>query len=682
MYVANYTSGDVTVIDGATNTPAAGSPVATGAGAAGCGVDTVNNRAFISNDAGGTVTFINGANNSVIKSVATGANPSIHTWDNAANLVIVGNYGSGTISLFDLDTLADAGTITVGINPWTSFIDLGVRAIHVTNRGSNSVSIIDMHDWTVKQTIPVGTAPQGIARYYQNFYIVNQGNGTSGSVSVYKRPDFRHSWDLGDDGRADLVWRNGADKSLAAWLMNGTAATSAAYLLGPSDWVPVVRADLDGDGKSDIVFRNTVTQQTAAWFMDGLTARPGMAGVILGPSSYTPIGAIGCAGATARCLVWRDPVGGSVVYWYMNMGLTPSYTQTVFSGGPNWLEPLFGNFDGDFWGDLLWQHTDGTVAIWLMSSNATAFTVKSSGVIMGPGTGWGGRFADKLVTANAGQLIPSAVSVSGSQLYTMGTATAPLVVPSNGGVAVSGQGTDAVSVARYNALVSLLKNANPANQVVVGAAGVMDKALTANATANPILTATLPTQIQTAFTVNGALLNTGIAQQLRQVARLIDGRAATGVKRQVFFVSMGGFDTHSNTVTNQTNLFNQLFPAMKAFYDYTVAAGVSNDVVQVTMSDFNRTFIGNANSGVDHAWGGHQILVGGSVKGGAMYGTFPDLLRGGTMDSGNNGAWIPQTAVDQVGGTLGKWLGMPGSDISQVFPNLANFATPDLGFMV
>ncbi len=296
-------------------------------------------------------------------------------------------------------------------------------------------------------------------------------------------------------------------------------------------------------------------------------------------------------------------------------------------------------------------------------------------------TGWGGRFADRLVTANAGQLIPTAVSVSGSQLYTMGTSTAPMVVPQNGGVAVSGQGTDATSVARYNALVSLLKNANPNNQVVVGAAGVMDKALTANNTANPILTAALPANIQTAFTVGGTLLNTGIAQQLRQVARLIEGRAATGVKRQVFFVSMGGFDTHANTVTNQTQLFNQLFPAMRAFYDYTVAAGVSNDVVQVTMSDFNRTFIGNANAGVDHAWGGHQIVVGGTVKGASMYGTFPDLLRGGTMDSGSNGAWIPSIAVDQVGGTLGKWLGMPGSDITQVFPNIGNFSTADLGFM-
>ena len=257
-------------------------------------------------------------------------------------------------------------------------------------------------------------------------------------------------------------------------------------------------------------------------------------------------------------------------------------------------------------------------------------------------SGWGGRMSDQLIAANTGQLIPSAISITGSQVFVNGNLTAPLVVPQNGVVNLLGQGAAADQVARYNALTALLKSADPSNLVVKGGASVLDKALIANATANPLLSMT-SANITNAFTVGGALLNTGIAQQLRQVARLIDGRAATAVKRQFFFVGVGGYVTHSNTIVNQNNLFNQLFPAMKAFYDYTNLAGVANDVVQVTLSEFNRTFIGNANIGVDHAWGGHQIVMGGSVNGGNMYGSFTDLALQGNQDAGRNGSWIRET---------------------------------------
>jgi len=237
-----------------------------------------------------------------------------------------------------------------------------------------------------------------------------------------------------------------------------------------------------------------------------------------------------------------------------------------------------------------------------------------------------------------------------------------------------------VSTARMNALAGLL-SLPTTNQVQMGAASVMQKALAANAAINPVLSATLPPIIQTAFTVGGAQLNTGIAQQLKQVARIIDARTALSVKRQVFFVGVGGYDTHSNTVTNQTNLFNQLAPALKAFYDYTVAAGVASNVTTLTMSDFNRTFIGNGSAGVDHAYGGHALVMGGAVKGGNFYGTFPNLTVKGPDDAGNNGSWIPTTAVDQIGATLAKWMGVVPTDVDYMFPNLANFPVRDLGFM-
>jgi uncharacterized protein (DUF1501 family) len=104
-------------------------------------------------------------------------------------------------------------------------------------------------------------------------------------------------------------------------------------------------------------------------------------------------------------------------------------------------------------------------------------------------------------------------------------------------------------------------------------------------------------------------------------------------------------------------------------------------VTSVTTSDFNRTFIGNGSAGVDHAYGGHSLIIGGAVRGGDFYGTFPNLTVKGPDDAGNNGSWIPTTAVDQVGATLAKWFGMVPTDIDYMFPNLKNFGVRDLGFL-
>ena len=172
-----------------------------------------------------------------------------------------------------------------------------------------------------------------------------------------------------------------------------------------------------------------------------------------------------------------------------------------------------------------------------------------------------------------------------------------------------------------------------------------------------------------------------------------------GIKRQIFFCSIGGFDSHNAQVngTDATQgthaaLLVQLSGAMKAFHDATAAMGVDGQVTSFTMSDFRRTGKANGVVGSDHAWGSHVIVAGGAVKGGDLDGlpgptstVFPTLVAGGNddTDSGSNarGRWIPTTAIEQVGATLTTWLGVPNADLDGVFPNPQNFSVKNLGFM-
>jgi uncharacterized protein (DUF1501 family) len=182
--------------------------------------------------------------------------------------------------------------------------------------------------------------------------------------------------------------------------------------------------------------------------------------------------------------------------------------------------------------------------------------------------------------------------------------------------------------------------------------------------------------IQTVFPANN-----GLASQLKQVAQVIAARSALNINRQIFFCSIGGFDTHSDQVGTQANLLKALSQAMAAFYQSTVELGVANSVSTFTLSEFSRTFQPGSNAGTDHAWGGHQLVMGGAVKGNAIYGTFPTLALGGPDDTGSNGRWIPTTSVDQFAATLATWFGVANTDLPSIFPNLVNFPTSNLGFL-
>jgi len=187
------------------------------------------------------------------------------------------------------------------------------------------------------------------------------------------------------------------------------------------------------------------------------------------------------------------------------------------------------------------------------------------------------------------------------------------------------------------------------------------------------------------FQADGRTL-TSAAAQLKMVARLIGASPTLGLKRQVFFVQLGGWDTHAAQLSNSdptsgahAALLSQISQAVQAFYNATVELGVASQVTTFTASDFGRTYRSNGD-GSDHGWGNHQFIVGGAVKGGDIYGKMPTLTVGGPDDT-NLGRWIPTTSVDEYAATLATWFGVSSSDLPIVLPNIGRFAHPNLGFL-
>ena len=179
--------------------------------------------------------------------------------------------------------------------------------------------------------------------------------------------------------------------------------------------------------------------------------------------------------------------------------------------------------------------------------------------------------------------------------------------------------------------------------------------------------------------------NTNLGNQLKMAARLIAASSSLNLKRQVFFVQIGGWDTHAAQLNNtdpvvgsHAGLLQQVSQGLNAFYNATVELGAANQVTTFTASDFGRTYRSNGD-GSDHGWGNHQMIVGGAVKGGDIYGKMPNLTIGGPDDTAQ-GRWIPTTSVDEYAGTLASWFGVSATDLPIVLPNIGRFAKPNLGF--
>ncbi len=337
-----------------------------------------------------------------------------------------------------------------------------------------------------------------------------------------------------------------------------------------------------------------------------------------------------------------------------------------------------------------------------------------------PTTGWGGRCADLLDTMNprngGAAALSLAISLAGANTFEVGGLVQQYSVSTNGVVALSLPGPS--PSARQTAINSILGiDELQSNLLVQNYALALDHSLAtgsalSTALANSPLLASyfnLPANFPSITVPNGGptINNSSLMAQLKMVARIIDAgyrdvaAGGLGMKRQIFFCQVGGYDTHTAQTNNagvqtptpaqvilgsQANLLAELSQSMNAFQAAMHKIGTQyNDtdfekrVTAFTNSDFGRTFPSNA-LGSDHGWGSHHLVMGGAVKGQRTYGTWPTLAVGGPDDT-STGRWIPTTSVDQFAATLAKWFGVTSTQMGTVFPNLNRFAVPDLGFM-
>ncbi|MDX1934448.1 MAG: DUF1501 domain-containing protein [Capsulimonadales bacterium] len=299
---------------------------------------------------------------------------------------------------------------------------------------------------------------------------------------------------------------------------------------------------------------------------------------------------------------------------------------------------------------------------------------------LGMEEGWGNGIARILEqrAINPSPTIPFLVNVAGgASIYVAGSAPY-ITLPFGsqlGRLTLKGFTSSTQDQARLNALREIYRIPHP-DPVVRAVSTRTDKAISDGQTASEILSTT---------TLNTVFPETGIGRQLKQAALMIKSRDVLGAnKRQMFFASIGGFDTHDIQLSTHSRLMRQLGDALAAFYAATVEIGVENSVTAFTLSEFGRT-VQNSTGGTDHAWGSNAVIVGGGVRGGQFYGTYPSLVLGGPDDieTGGNarGRILPKIAVDQYAGTLAKWFGLSSTEIAAVLPYLSRFSPDDLGFM-
>lgn len=296
---------------------------------------------------------------------------------------------------------------------------------------------------------------------------------------------------------------------------------------------------------------------------------------------------------------------------------------------------------------LLFSHPAGQ-AQW-MSSTTVAL----------PDTGWGGRIAD-IYSSSSGSL-PPVLSASGSALFSVGRTVQGIAVQSGG----SG-GTVAIPTGLQDAIRNLTQQDMLSDNALVSeVAHLRNSAMAQQAILNEAATySSLP---------NTGFSGSSFGAAMKTIAQIINGRSVIGASRQLFYCAQGNYDNHQQQISGQATELTDLDTNLGAFMNALDELGLTDEVLICTHSDFNRTMQSNATLGSDHAWGNHQLIMGGGISGGQIIGTFPDYDLGGNCDLGTQGLWIPTTSVTQMTAGIGGWMGLNATQIAQVFPDLASF---------
>ena len=280
--------------------------------------------------------------------------------------------------------------------------------------------------------------------------------------------------------------------------------------------------------------------------------------------------------------------------------------------------------------------------------------------------GWGGRLADLLVDDNPAAEISMNISLSGTNIFQSGQQSREFAITPTGSFGIIGFGeNDPINPLRETAIRSMMdaqyKNLLEQTFAEQMQVGVRNHEVFSSALAG-------------APTLSTVFSGDALAQSLRMIAEVISVRAALGLRRQTFFVVVGGWDHHDEVLATQAPMLAGVSRALSEFDAALGELSVRDEVTTYTISDFGRTLSSNGR-GSDHAWGGHQLVMGGAVRGGDFYGTPPPLYLGSPLDTGR-GRLIPTLSTDEYFAELALWFGVQPGDLDAILPNIGRFTTP------